>query len=350
LFVKNRVAAASSDAVDSTFDVFEISQKEEPKAPTFADVLQQLNNSESPERTDEWMRFSCWQSFEKQWRQDNLSDESSDLSRKIDEFLKREAASYMLAQNGSSSDELTSQLVAKPSKLLFVDKTLERFTQEVYPQSTAIFGLENLNSVLQLASFGLSDNEIVQFVGDYSGPAVSDGASAADVAVSASKVDLKHARYMLRVIQANFQGALQNSEHFNEWIRSPNPPKKVVLRVEGTDDVMLLHALLSNPETGFARKSGDPVWSNFTYIRDRDQELRLCAEKVSHDDKRAEEERQGVLEKPIPFDLSAMKIGVDVVYKSKTNTNLTWIGISDNDLKASSIASRGTLRSDDNKV
>ena len=43
----------------------------------------------------------------------------------------------------------------EPSKLLFVDKTLERFTQEVYSQSTAIFGLENMNSVLQLASFGL---------------------------------------------------------------------------------------------------------------------------------------------------------------------------------------------------
>jgi hypothetical protein len=71
---------------------------------------------------------------------------------------------------------------------------------------------------------------------------------------------------------------------------------------------------------------------------------------VSHDDKRAEEERQGFLEKPIPFDLSAMKIGVDVFYKSKTNTNLTWIGISDNDLKASSIATRGTLSSEDDKV
>ena len=133
-------------------------------------------------------------------------------------------------------------------------------------------------------------------------------------------------------------------------VRSPNPAKKIVLRVEGTDDVMLLHTLLSNPETGFARKTGDPVWSNFTYIRGRDQELRLCAEKVSHDDKRAEEERQGVLEKAIPFDLAAMKIGVDVVYKSRSNTNLTWVGISDNDLKASSIASRGTLSSDDNKV
>jgi hypothetical protein len=131
-------------------------------------VLQQLNDSESPQLTDEWMRFSCWRSSEKQWKEDNLSIAAMELFLKIDNFVKREAASNDIAQNVALSDDVTVDVPPKPSKLLFVDTTLERLTLDVYPRSTAIFGLKHVTSVLQLASLGLSDDDIVQRVADHS--------------------------------------------------------------------------------------------------------------------------------------------------------------------------------------
>jgi hypothetical protein len=139
---------------------------------------------------------------------------------------------------------------------------------------------------------------------------------------------------------------LEDSKGFTDWIKSPLPAKKVVCRGEGTDDVMLFHSLLSSShDTGFVRKlTKDSVWSDFTFTHVGDKELRLCAQKLRS--KIPEDERHGVQEKRFDFDLEVVK--VQQLYESKAD--VTWLFVSDNDLKSSSISTGGTLRSKDGKV
>jgi hypothetical protein len=218
---------------------------------------------------------------------------------------------------------------------------------EQYPQAMTLFGLENLTSVLELASLGLSDHEIVERVAAHSGPLDPSDASALNVAFAVSGVDFQDAGYMFHVMEANLQGALEESKSFNQWIRSAIPAKKVVFRGEGTSDVMLFHALLlSNQETGFVRKpTKDSVWSDFTYAHGPDKELRICAQKPDLENF-SKEQRQGVLEKKFDFDLEVMK--VKELYES--TADVSWFVVSDNDLRASSTATGGTLQSRDKKL
>jgi len=339
IFVKEGSPNASSSE-SPVFGAYEISN-------TFATLMQQLNGIESHDKTDDWMRFRCWQSYDKQWRESNLSCESCELFAQIDAFVKQEACSYVLAQDRSSFVDLAADGSCAPSKISCFDQTsLTSIAQELYPQSMAIFGPQNMASVLQLASFGLSDDDIVQRVSRHSAAAESSRASAIDVAVAASGVDFTEARRQLLKIRANYQGT-GDSKDFDEWIKSALPRNKLVCRVEGTDDVMLFHTLLSKRE--FTRKEPkDCAWSDFTYAYggNQDNELRMCPEKLNLD-RDPEDGRQGVLEKPVPFDVKEMHV-LTRFYASKAV--VSWFAISDNDLKASSIETQGTLRSKDRKV
>ena len=279
LMLVERQAAAASSAL--MVDVYEISTE-------LVSIMQQLNDKESPDKTDEWMRFSCWQSFEKAWGDSNLyPSHDVELFAKVDDFVKLEAASYQLVHDHKLYEGVAvdARSLAPVTLSSLSGKTVESVTHELYPHSIAIFGAENMQSVQQLASLGLSDYEIDQHIGGHSVPQASNGSAttAVDVAFDVSGVDLTDAREKLRMIESNFQGVLyRDSKAFNEWIRSPVPPKKVVCRVEGTDDVMLLHVLLSKCQNGFVRNAvKDSMWSDFTYAHAAGKELRLCAEKLS---------------------------------------------------------------------
>jgi hypothetical protein len=240
---------------------------------------------------------------------------------------------------------LNADGTSAPTKLLtFGDTTLATAIQELYPDSITLFGLKNWKSVLELAALGLSDREIVEHAAIDSELPDLKASSALDVALASSGVEFKDARYMYLVVEANLHGVLQDNKCFNDWIKSPVPENKVVCSVEGTDDVMLFHALLmSSRETGFVRKpTRDSLWSDFTYAHGGNKELRLCAQKL--DIKHIKEhDRQGVLENPFDIDLEV----VNVSLLSESKANMTWLFVSDNDLKASSTSTGGTLRCKD---
>jgi GTPase SAR1 family protein len=333
VFVKEYAAMESSSDLFYAYEILESS----------AALLQLLNERESQELSDEWMHFRCWNSSEKKWKEEHLSL-GCKLRDKICSFVKREAFSYKFDQ-ASLSAGLDADGTSAPTKLLtFGDTTLATAIQELYPDSITLFGLKNWKSVLELAVLGLSDHEIVEHAAIDSELPDSNASSALDVAFASSGVDFKDARYMNLVVEANLHGVLQDSKCFNDWIKGPVPENKVVCRVEGTDDVMLFHALLmSSRATGFVRKpTRDSIWSDFTYAHDGNKELRLCAQKL--DIKNIQEhDRQGVLENPFDIDLEV----VNVCLLSESKANMTWLFVSDNDLKASSTSTGGTLRCKD---
>ena len=309
----------------------------------FSDVLQQLNERESQENSDQWMRFTCWNSCEKQWVEDHLSADC-ELWSMIDAYATQNFKQTDFEQTSSSPAGLDADRSFAPTKKLnFGNETIVAACQELYPKSVDLFGLENLPSVLELASLGLSDREIVDHADPDSTPLDASASSALNVAFAVSGVDFADARYMFHVIQANLQGVLEESKCFNDWIKSPLPAKKVVCRGEGTDDVMLFHALLlSSRDTGFIRKpTKDSVWSDFTFTHGGDKELKLCAQKLRS--KIAEDERHGVQEKRFDFDIEVLKV-------QQLYADVTWFLVSDNDLKSSSISTGGTLQSKDGKV
>jgi hypothetical protein len=254
---------------------------------------------------------------------------------------------YHFRQTDSSHVGFDADSSFAPTKVLnFGDETIVTACQEQYPKSIDLFGLENLQSVLKLASLGVSDREIVEHAAPDSVLLDSCAPSALNVAFAVSGVDFADARYMFHVIQANLQGVLEDSKRFNDWIKSPLPKNKVVCRGEGTGDIMLFHALLlSSRDTGFVRKpTKDSIWSDFTFAHSGGKELRLCAEKLRSGI--PEDERHGVQEKRFDFGIEVEK--VQQLYESKAD--VTWLFVSDNDLKSSSISTGGTLRSKDGKV
>ena len=140
---------SSSDS----FHAYEISESS-------AALLQLLNERESQEVSDEWMRFRCWNSNEKKWRDEHLSL-GCELRDKICSVVKREAFSYKFDQESLLSADADG--ISAPTKLLtFGDTTLATAIQELYPDSITLFGLKNWKSVLELAALGLSDHEIVE--------------------------------------------------------------------------------------------------------------------------------------------------------------------------------------------
>ena len=300
-------------------------------------LIEKLIDIESRDKSDEWMSFRCWQSSEESWQKNNIAL-GCHLFDKIEEFVRFEAAECHNSQYSSVNFSFDVCCIPKLSNI--GDTTAISLIQELYPQSISLFSIE---AVFKLASYGLSDYEILRQLGD---PCQSTnqlmGEAAAHVAVASSGVDFKDARDKLRIIRSNFQGVLQNSQDFNDWIRSPLSSKKVVCRVEGTDDVMFLHVLLSFCESGFEKKaSKDSVWSDFTYTLPGNKELRLCAEKlIAAMQDTATNGPQGVLEQQFSLDLDTIQAGVQL-FASKTD--LTWFGISDNDLKVSSIQTLGTI-------
>jgi hypothetical protein len=309
----------------------------------FSDVLQLLNERDSPEDSDQWMRFTCWNSCEKQWAEDHLSVDC-ELWKMIDAYVTKHDFGYHFKQTDLKQTDSSHLGLVAPTKVLnFGDETIVTACQEQYPKSIDLFGLENLQSVLKLASLGVSDREIVEHVAPDSVALDLSASSALNVAFAVSAVDFADARYMYHFIQANLQGVLEDSKCFNDWIKSPFPTKEVVCRGEGTGDIMLFHALLlSSRDTGFVRKpTKDSIWSDFTFTHGNDKELRLCAEKLRSGI--AEDERLGVQEKCFDFDIEVVKV-------QQLYADVTWFLLSDNDLKSSSISTGGTLRSIDGKV
>ena len=103
--------------------------------------------------------------------------------------------------------------------------------------------------------------------------------------------------------------------------------------------------LLSSHDTGFVRKPTKAfVCNDFTFTHVGDKELKLCAQKLRSGI--LQDERHGVQEKRFDFGIEVEK--VQQLYESKAD--VTWLFVSDNDLKSSSISTGGTLRSKDGKV
>jgi hypothetical protein len=130
-------------------------------------------------------------------------------------------------------------------------------------------------------------------------------------------------------------------DRFDDWLKSPVPPKKVVCQVGGTDDVMFLHALLSTCRHGFVKK--DALWSDFTYSHASGKELRIVPQRLAHW-MIPEEDRRGVLEEPV----SLNSFHTLQLLASKTDT--PWFGFRDNNLKAINIVSPGTFCLSDKNV
>jgi hypothetical protein len=121
-----------------------------------------------------------------------------------------------------------------------------------------------------------------------------------------------------------------DSESFQAWLAS-RLDRHVVCRVEGTDDVLFVDALLDQ-SCCVLRSNTARIWNNFSYkhkLSEKQVEMKMRVEKLSPD--QLKRERTGVFESAINDNIEDFDISVRRVFP---DGNFSWVNVVDSDLKA----------------
>jgi hypothetical protein len=121
-----------------------------------------------------------------------------------------------------------------------------------------------------------------------------------------------------------------DSESFQAWLGS-KLQKHVVCRVEGTDDVLFVDALLDQ-STCVLRSNAAGIWNNFSYkhkVSDKQVEMKMRVKTLSPE--QLKQERTGVLERAINDCIEDLDVSIRRLIPE---ANFSWVNIVDSDLEA----------------